>query len=154
LSAVDDVVGSDTWRFRCLDFGVYQPNEKFAMMYDLIYDCYDNGADTDSFTYWYSVGARPTYYFDKNWSIAFEAGYDYTIGEGQADDGGDLKGSVTKFTLAPQLALDNIFMARPVLRAFVTYAFWSKDFENIVGDVAHANETDGLNFGLQVEAWF
>ena len=154
LSAVDDVVGPDTWRFRCLDIGVYQPNSKFAMMYDIIYDCYDSGADQDSFVYWYSVGARPTYYFDKNWSIAFEAGYDYTIGEGQGEGGSDLKGSVTKFTFAPQLALDNIFMARPVLRAFVTYALWSDDFENIVGGSANANETDGLNFGFQVEAWF
>jgi maltoporin len=41
-----------------------------------------------------------------------------------------------------------------VLRAFVTYAFWSDDFENIVGGEANANETAGLNFGVQVEAWF
>jgi len=154
LWAVDDVVGSDTWRFRCLDFGVYQPNDKFAMMYSLIYDTYDSGADEDSFVYWYSVGARPTYYFDKNWSFALEAGYDYTIGEGQGEGGSDLKGSVTKFTFAPQLALDNVFFARPVLRAFVTYAFWSDEFENIVGGSANANETAGLNFGFQVEAWF
>jgi maltoporin len=124
------------------------------MMYDLIYDCYDSGADSDSFTHWYSVGARPTYYFDKNWSVAFEVGCDYTIGEGQASDGGDLKGYVTKFTFCPQVELDNFFMARPVLRAFVTYAFWSDDFEDLVGDVAYQNVTDGLNFGFQVEAWF
>lgn len=154
LSAVDDVVDSDTWRFRWLDFGIYQPNAHFAMMYSLIYDCYDNGADNAEYTYWYSAGIRPTYYLDKNWSIAFELGYDYTIGEGQADNGNDLKGSVTKATICPQLALDNFFMARPVLRAFVTYAFWSDDFENIVGGEAHTQDTDGLNFGFQVEAWF
>jgi maltoporin len=154
LWAVDDVVDSSTWRFRCLDFGVYQPNDKFAMMYSLISDTFDSGADEDSFVYWYSVGARPTYYFDKNWSLALEAGYDYTIGEGQGEDGSDLRGSVTKITFCPQVALDSTFFSRPVLRAFVTYAFWSDDFENIVGGEANANETAGLNFGVQVEAWF
>ena len=154
LWATPTKVTDDSWRFRVLDYGVWQPNDMFAMMYVGIYQTTDTGENENSKQDWYSLGARPTYYFNKNFSVAVEFGVDHTRQEGAATDGGDLEGTLGKITLCPQIALDNTFFARPVLRAFVTLASWSDDFKGHVGGTPYADDTTGLNYGLQMEAWF
>ncbi|MDD4735370.1 MAG: carbohydrate porin [Kiritimatiellae bacterium] len=149
----DPVVGSSS-RLRLLDYGVIQPNDSWSMMYVGIWDRYDNGQHTDAITDWYSAGLRPLYSFTKNFALAVEAGVDYTCQEGAATDGGDLKGAVGKLTICPEIRLSNDFWARPVLRAFVTVAKWSSDFEGSVGGTPYADDTRGLNYGVQMEAWF
>ena len=154
LFATPDPVTEDSNRFRVLDFGVYQPNDAFSMMYVGIWDRYDNGAKTDSITDWYSVGVRPIYNFTQHFAIAIEAGLDYTSQEGKAVDGGDLSGTLGKLTFCPEIRMSSGFFARPVLRAFVTLAQWSSDFEGQIGGTPYKDDTQGMNFGVQMEAWF
>ncbi len=154
LWATPTPVTDKSRNLRLQDFGVVQPGDSFAMMYVGIIQSTDNGQDDYNMSQWCSAGVRPTYYFNKNYSLALELGYDYTSQEQAPDQGGDLKGGVGKVTLCPQIALDNTFFARPVLRAFVTLARWDNDFKGQVGGTPYADNTHGLNFGVQMEAWF
>jgi maltoporin len=92
---------------------------------------------------------RPVYFFSDRFSIALEAGVDWVKSDPLGTDG-----HLWKITLAPQLSYGGKFFSRPVLRAFATYARWSEDFKGRVGGTAYENATDGLSFGLQVEAWW
>jgi maltoporin len=97
---------------------------------------------------WITAGIRPQYNFTDNYSIAFEAGYD----QGKST-GGDTK-KLTKLTVAPQLSLTGGFWARPVMRAFVTYAKWNTANGDAGTNGAFGTKTNGMNYGLQVEAWW
>ena len=81
---------------------------------------------------------------------AFEAGADYTNQENGPE------GVLGKFTLAPQIQPGRGHFSRPAIRAFVTYAVWSgsDDFENSVAPVSYGTDTQGLSFGVQMEAWW
>lgn len=61
---------------------------------------------------------------------------------------------LAKVTVAPQISIDNRWSSRPVVRAFVTGAFWTDDFIGQVGGVDYAAENEGLNAGVQMEAWW
>lgn len=140
-------------RFLITESGVVQFNDSWAIMYAAIYQNIDNGNDANNRYNWASAGARPTYYFNKNYSFAVEGGFDYTTG--YIDNSSDRKqGALGKLTLCPQVALDNIFFARPVIRAFATFATWSKDYEGLIGGAGFANKTAGILLGVQMEAWF
>ncbi|AKJ29706.1 maltoporin [Caldimonas brevitalea] len=108
---------------------------------------------------WFTIGVRPQYNFSDNFSLAVELGHDRT----KVDGGGTA--NLTKFTIAPQLALARGFWSRPVFRAFVTYAKWNDElvaahvradsdgklpFEGVYGDKGGS----GVTYGLQVEAWW
>lgn len=93
-----------------------------------------------------SAVLRPQYNFTKNFSVAAELGH----AQGKA---GANKPSMTKFTIAPQLALTEGFWARPVLRAFVTHANWNKDAGTVANGV-FGTATSGTTFGFQAEAWW
>lgn len=95
---------------------------------------------------WKSIGIRPQYNFTKNFSIAAELGHD------QGENGAS-KPSLTKFTIAPQLALSPGAWARPVLRAFVTHANWNADAGTQANGV-FGTKTSGTTFGVQAEAWW
>lgn len=96
---------------------------------------------------WKSIGVRPQYNFTNNFSVAVEAGRDW----GETDSGA--KPALTKFTIAPQLALSPGVWARPVLRAFVTHASWNDDAGKQANGV-FGTKTSGTTFGLQAEAWW
>ncbi len=59
-----------------------------------------------------------------------------------------------KFTIAPELRFAPLFFARPVLRAYATYATWGDGFRGLVGGTAFDGTTAGANFGVQMEAWW
>lgn len=136
---------------RVMDFGVLAPMDNFSFMYDVIYQTTDSGADDYSKADWASAGVRPLYNFTKNFGLALEAGVDYTKTEYA---GGDVKGTLGKLTICPEIRIDSNFWARPVLRGFVTLAKWSSDFEGAIGGPAYADKTAGMNWGFQMEAWF
>ena len=115
----------------------------------LIYQAYDNGDSNNSQICWYSAGVRPIYSFNKHLALALELGADWV--DSQPDGYNDI---LFKATLAPELRFAPEFFARPVLRAYVTYAAWGSGFEGLVGGDAYANSTEGLAFGLQAEAWW
>jgi maltoporin len=137
-------------RLRLTDDFLIETGNPVSMQFVTIYEHYDNGMDKQNTIDWVSVGARPIYHFNDYFSLAFEAGADYT----RQKDGPD--GTLGKFTLAPQIQPGRGFFARPVIRAFVTYAVWSgsDDFETAVAPVAYADDTAGLSMGVQMEAWW
>ena len=96
---------------------------------------------------WTSFGIRPQYNFNDNFSLAAEVGYD----TGKTDSGDTPK--LMKLTLAPQLALAKGFWARPVFRAFVTYAKWNDDAGTQANGV-FGDKRNGMTYGLQVESWW
>lgn len=103
----------------------------------------DNGAKQT----WWSLGARPQYNFSDNISLAVEGGYD------QVKTAGGQTAKLAKLTVAPQLSLSGGFWARPVFRAFATYAKWNTPAGN-QGGGAFGTDTNGMTYGLQVEAWW
>ena len=81
--------------------------------------------------------------------MAFEAGVDHT----DSDLTGD-SGEVYKLSIAPQITPGRGHFARPAIRFFVTYAWWSDDFEGSVARGTYGDDTDGINFGVHAEAWW
>ena len=64
-------------------------------------------------------------------------------------------GHLWKITFAPLvISRGEKFFSRPQLRAFVTYAGWSDDFKGYVGGTPYADDTRGLSYGIQAEAWW
>ncbi|CAG1015896.1 Maltoporin [Burkholderiaceae bacterium] len=96
---------------------------------------------------WFSIGARPQYNFSDNFSVAVEGGYD------QVKTSGGATAKLAKLTVAPQLSLSGGFWARPVFRAFATYAKWNAP-AGAQGGGVFAPDTNGMTYGVQVEAWW
>lgn len=141
---------SDIWHFRFTDdFFIEPDNMNWTMQATFVYDLVDAGLVEDSEIEWVSFGVRPVYHFNDYWSLAFEAGVDHTDSELT-----DISGEVYKFTIAPQITPGRGHFARPAIRMFVTYACWSDDFETFVAPTTYGNDTDGITFGVQAEAWW
>ncbi|MDK2123948.1 maltoporin [Parachitinimonas caeni] len=104
----------------------------------------------------FSVVARPIYHFTDAYSLAVEAGTTRV-----SPNKGDSY-YLNKLTIAPQLAVGKGFWARPVLRAYATFASWDKAAGNPVctgrdcgvGMSAFAGKTSGASYGVQMEAWW
>jgi maltoporin len=92
---------------------------------------------------------RPILHFNKYLSLAFEGGVDWVKNNDQGTSD-----CLWKITLAPQVSLGNRFFSRPVIRAFVTYAGWGNEFRGQVGGNDYVNDTHGLTYGVQMEAWW
>jgi maltoporin len=135
-------------RFRVTDHFTIQPSPHFSMQAVGLYEETDFGGE-NARERWASVGIRPVYHFNDRFSIALETGIDWTRSQPLGTDG-----HLWKITLAPQISRGGKFFSRPVIRGFVTYAKWSDDFKGRVGGTAYENATDGLSFGMQVEAWW
>ena len=135
--------------FRLTESSVIQPNKYFAIQPLVIYQEQFTGVPKQGTNTWLSFGARPVWYFNEHFSVAFEAGFDKThSGTGLYD------GWLRKFTIAPQIGAGREFFSRPVLRAFITYANWSEGLKGFVGGPAYLNKTSGFSFGLQAETWW
>jgi maltoporin len=138
----------DSWRFRVTEHFTANVTDRFSIGPALVYQFTDYGDDGGT-VHWASAGLRPIWHFNKYFSLAFEGGVDWV----QNDDAGT-SDFLYKLTLAPQVSLGGRFMSRPVLRAFVTYAYWGDDFVGLVGGNDYVAEDDGLTFGVQMEAWW
>jgi maltoporin len=138
----------DTRRLRITDDVVIDAGNPLSLQALAAYERYDNGADTASVIDWVSLGARPVYHFNTYFSLAFEAGADYT----HQKDGPE--GVLGKFTLAPQIQPAARHFSRPSIRAFATYAVWSDGFEGSVAPISYGSDTQGFSFGVQMEAWW
>jgi maltoporin len=143
---IPDEPGS--WRFRATESFVAQPWENFSISPAVVYQYTDyNNSQGDR--QWISAGVRPIYHFNKFFSLAFEPGVDHVD-----DSGIHQSGTLWKFSLAPQVSLGDQFFSRPVIRAYVTYATWTKSYEGYVGGNDFANETSGWTWGMQMETWW
>jgi maltoporin len=98
-------------------------------------------------TKWFSIGARPQYNFTPNVSVAVEGGFD------QVKSGGNTA-KLAKLTVAPQYTLSGGFWARPAFRAFATYAKWNDAANGAGTGTTFGTKTNGMTYGLQVEAWW
>jgi maltoporin len=108
----------------------------------------DYGVTGDSTNRWLSGGIRPVYHFSKHFSLAFEAGLDYT------DNDRFGNGTLGKLTIAPQITPDAKHLSRPAIRAFLTYAWWADDFEGSAGGADYADDQEGFITGIQLETWW
>lgn len=136
-------------RFRIVEHALLQPNEYFAIMPFFVYQATRSGTPGEGWTRWISFGARPQFFFSELFSTALEVGVDHVRAPGAQNDGW-----LRKVTLAPQLGAGRKFFSRPVLRAFATYAKWSNDLRGRIGGLAFQNDTEGVTYGLQGEAWW
>lgn len=138
----------DMQKFRVLNSILLDDGSPWSYEGLLVYEVGDYGTPGDSGNKWFSAGFRPVYHFSRYLSLAFEAGIDYT----DNDRGGS--GTLGKITIAPQISPEAKQMSRPVLRAFLTYAWWADDFEGHVGGIDYADDITGFTTGLQLETWW
>jgi maltoporin len=139
---------NNSWRFRVTEHFAANLSDHFSIGPALVYQMTDY-ADGSGKVYWGSAGVRPIYHFNKYISLAFEGGVDWVKNTGE-----DTSSYLYKLTLAPQVSLGNRFFSRPVIRAFVTYAHWGEPFKGQVGGNDYQNETQGMTYGVQMEAWW
>lgn len=153
----------DVQSFRVVEQVLFEPHPDWSFFASGVYE---NNQQNDGLGSviggtrdWWSFGMRPIYYFSDYFNIAAEVGFDYIDFSNQDSR------RLTKFTLAPQLSAGRGFWARPLIRAFVTYADWDDDAEDAatggggegipgsISDPALTN-TDGWSIGIQAESWW
>jgi maltoporin len=138
----------DFKQFRILDDITYDAGEKISASALALYQYMYLGDVPMNMVQWTSLGVRPVYHFNRHYSLATEAGWDYT------EQKGGKSGSLFKLTFAPQITPEMSVLSRPALRMFFTYAWWSEDFKNLVGSPTHFGDTRGLSAGVQLETWW
>lgn len=138
----------DFQQFRFIEDITYDDNKKVSASATALYQYTYLGKVPMNTVQWGSLGIRPVYHFNRNYSFATEAGWDYT------DQKDGKSGSLFKLTFAPQITPEMSVMSRPALRLFFTYAWWTDDFTNLVGAPTHMGDTQGLSAGVQLETWW
>jgi len=138
----------DVWQFRVLNDFLLDERGPWALQALALYQELENGAASDSRIRWTSLGVRPVLRLGRFFSVATEAGWDYTE---QGDQPG---GSLVKLTVAPQITPALKFLSRPSLRAFATWATWSDEFRGLVAPVTNPDAVRGTAFGVQLESWW
>jgi len=103
----------------------------------------------DTGRFWVSGGVRPIVHFTRHLSLALDGGIDWV-----KDEASGTEGTLAKLTACPQVSIGNQWNSRPVIRAFVTGAFWSDGLVGQVGGADYADSQDGLSAGMQMEAWW
>lgn len=110
------------------------------------------GGVKDQKQHWVTGGFRLVNPITKNFAMQYETGVDYVKVSKQ---GADYDSGLFKLTVAPTLKLDTSnFWGRPELRAFVTYGQGFGDKKIVRTDLDGEGHSSGVNFGVQVEAWF
>jgi maltoporin len=136
------------WQFRIVNDLLIEQRGPWALQAVVVYQELDNGAASNSRIRWVSLGARPVRRLGRFFSMAVEAGWDYT-------EQGDLPGgSLFKLTVAPQITPAFKFLRRPSLRAFATWAHWSDAFRGQIAAVTDPDAVRGTSVGVQMEAWW
>lgn len=150
----------DAYRYRVVEHLTLKPAGSFAFHLGAAFEYWDaKKARIDSRGTWWSVGARPVYFFTKHWQLAFEAGHSrvYVRDERHPLTGVNLgERQLTRLALAPQLSLADDLWARPVLRFFYAHSFWNEANRSYVAQDAPSflQARDGQAVGVQTEVWF
>ncbi len=136
------------WRFRAVNDFLIDHHGPWALQGVAVWQEMDNGAAANNRIRWVSVGARPVRQLGRYFSMAVEAGLDYT-------KQGDLPGgSLFKLTAAPQITPAFKFLSRPSLRAFATWARWSDAYRGQIAAATDPTAVRGAAFGVQMETWW
>jgi maltoporin len=139
---------TDSWRVRVTESFSTNFGKWFSFGPVFVFQQSDDGSAKGKQS-WVSGGGRPIFHFTRHLNLALEGGVDWV-----KDQALGSKGFLGKITAAPQVSINDRWNSRPVIRAFVTQAFWSDDFEGRVGGTDYATSTRGLSAGMQVEAWW
>jgi maltoporin len=142
------VLTDELWQFRVTNDFLIEERGPWQLQAAAIFQELDNGALTNNRVRWVSLGARPVYRISRFFSVATEAGWDYTSQSDLPD------GSLFKLTVAPQITPQLKFLSRPSLRAFATWAHWTDSFRGRVATAGYANAVKGASFGVQLESWW
>ncbi|APD07616.1 maltoporin [Flavobacteriaceae bacterium UJ101] len=157
-----DLDKANLWEFS--NNFLYELDERFAVNWILLFSQENRGVTPYNYNTgevtgkgkqinWFSTGFRAEKYLHKHLSLALETGFDYV--DNQITD---QNGWLTKITFSPEIRWNYGFYTRPVIRPFVTYAFWPDNFEGSVGNqfgtAPYGDNTDGFVFGINIEAWW
>lgn len=150
-----DVKTSNNWH-EVMDIFYLKPMKGFEMQGCLIYrkqNMDSNKAPDWTTNTWYSAGIRPTYFFTKHFSVAYEIGYDQLKFDNEKD-----YRHLNKQTVAVQWSPQANFWSRPSIRLFVTKGSWNNAANNWgpvdAGQFSGENKTKGYTYGAQIEAWW
>lgn len=135
-------------RLRLTESFTANVGEYFSVGPVLVYELDRKGSASTDKT-WVSAGARPIVHFTKYVNLAVEGGVDWVKDKALGSEG-----MLGKITVAPQVAVGNRWNSRPVIRGFVTGAFWSDDFVGGVGGIDYVASQEGMTAGMQVETWW
>ena len=153
-------------RWRLVDNPVFE-FDQWSLIFAFVYEDADNGG-TAGHTRYYSAGVRPIYYFSDRYHLVFEAGFSSVKDDSETGTGGGPGGerTLTRFTIAPEIALAKGYLGRPVLRAYVAHTMWnganadSGNASSLVSRMNARNNTslighrDETQIGVQAEVWF
>ncbi|MFR9621111.1 MAG: carbohydrate porin [Rikenellaceae bacterium] len=109
--------------------------------------------DLGRMLYWFSAGARGSYYVSDYFRLTMEYTHEY-IDNRQVNAAGHLN----RVVFSPEFSLSKGFYSRPALRPFVNYAFWSDDLRGHIATSPigspYGDKTSGFTYGLQFEVWW
>lgn len=116
-------------------------------------DAQNNEIEDNQARHQVSIGGRYLHYLSEHFNLAFELSNDYVN-----DQKNHVTGHVSKLTFSPQISWGYGYYSRPVLRPFVTYAYWSDALKGLVGTMpkndVFADKNNGITVGLQLEIWW
>lgn len=135
-------------RFRIINDLLLDLGPGLSLQGLLSYQRLENNQAVGNILNWLSAGIRPSYHFNRYFSLVGEMGMDYTEQVSME------QGVLFKATIAPQISPLNKIMSRPAIRAYFTYATWSDSFIGQVATASFADQDHGLSLGLQMEVWW
>lgn len=134
----------DSKAYRFINYNDFQSTD-WGVMSNIVYEYKDDASFSNTKQTWFSIGARPYWFFHKNVRALVEVGYDKVKNE---------KYNLLKTGTALEFALDKGIWKRPVLRLFYTHASWSENAKALIGTDYYADKTSGSNLGVQLEYWW
>ena len=146
-------VDHDGSSWRVFNHGEMNLSEDFEVMYNVAYQ--DKNLDNKHGEKWFSIGARPQYSWTNTMATALEFGYESV----KAQQSGVGTNEVYKVTLAQIFQAGKGVWARPSLRAFVTYARKTDEWERngTYGPATSLDKTKKKSeviFGFNMETWW
>lgn len=153
INSVDQAFpDSNTRRWRFNESLLWQITPKFSGMFDTIYEHQTSPAYSQN---WFSVGVRPVYAITDHFKMQFDLGHDVV------NPSNGPSRTLTKFSIAPTLAMEKSFFSRPELRVFYTYAKWNKAAQDaatsgttLASDGPFGSARHGSSYGIQLETWW
>jgi len=138
----------DSKAYRFINYNDFQSTD-LGVMSNIVYEYKDDASFSNTKQAWFSIGARPYWFFHKNMRALVELGYD-TVDDKVKNETYNL----LKTGGALEFALDKGIWKRPVLRLFYTHASWSENAKGLIGTDYYADKTSGSNLGVQLEYWW
>ncbi len=121
----------------------------------LVYDDHDSGTEEFSRTKWLSLGAMMLFHRGDKFSWVVQAGQSNVLVETEPYG----TKSVWRLSGGPEWRWKAGLWNRPVLRAYVAYTGWNRNFRNsqfaaTPKNYPFAEEDSSVNVGVQTEIWF